>query len=82
MLENGVFPEFVEKNLCKLKIFRCSLVCGALLQVLQALGHVFAELPPLGDAQSALQTWNFQILQNLLWRMLLFVPDTLYYGYK
>ena len=47
------------KDLCKLKIFRCSLVCGALLQVPQALGHVLAELPPLGDAQSALQTWKF-----------------------
>ena len=58
-LESGVFPEFVEKNLCKLKILRCSLVCGALLQVFQALGHVLAELPPLGDAQSALQTWKF-----------------------
>lgn len=67
--------KFVEKNLCKLKVFRCSLVCGALLQVFQALGHILAELPPLGDAQSALQTCCVPLLgsENLPQRQDLFL---------
>ena len=65
-LESGVFLEIVEKNLCKLKIFRRSLVCGALLQVFQALGHDHHHLVII---IIIIITWVMSSLNSLHWVM-------------
>ena len=65
-LNSKAWKVVFSQNLCKLKIFRCSLVCGALLQVFQALGHDHHHLVII---IIIIITWVMSSLNSLHWVM-------------